>query len=65
MAELVAQVYMAAELAARRVLRAEDGQDTMEYGLVAVLISISAVFVIVLFGPELRNWYQDIVNAFP
>lgn len=65
MAQLIARGHLAAHAAAQGLLCGEEGQDTIEYGMVAVLVSIAAISVIVLFGPELRNWYQDIVNAIP
>lgn len=41
----------------------EDGQDMIEYSLLAALISIVAIAVILLIGPYLENAFQDVVNA--
>jgi Flp pilus assembly pilin Flp len=41
----------------------EDGQDMIEYALLAALISIVAIAVIILIGPYLKNLFQDVVNA--
>ncbi|MGI8967986.1 MAG: Flp family type IVb pilin [Chloroflexota bacterium] len=43
----------------------EDGQDMIEYALLAALISIVAIAVIILVGPALRGMFQDVVNGFP
>jgi pilus assembly protein Flp/PilA len=44
-------------------LEHEEGQDMIEYALLAALISIVAIAVIILVGPYLRNLFQDVVNA--
>jgi pilus assembly protein Flp/PilA len=41
----------------------EEGQDMIEYALLAALISIVAIAIIVLIGPFLKNIFQDVVNA--
>lgn len=41
----------------------EEGQDMIEYALLAALISIVAIVIILLVGPYLDNLFQDIVNA--
>jgi Flp pilus assembly pilin Flp len=41
----------------------EDGQDMIEYALLAALISIVAIAIILLVGPYLINLFQDVVNA--
>jgi pilus assembly protein Flp/PilA len=49
------------DLAAR--LEREEGQDMIEYALLAALISIVAIAIIILIGPYLVNLFQDVVNA--
>jgi len=44
--------------------RDEEGQDMIEYALLAALISIAAIAIIILVGPYLKNLFQDVVNAF-
>jgi len=44
-------------------LQAEEGQDMVEYALLAALISIVAIAIILLVGPYLDNLFSDIVNA--
>ena len=41
----------------------EEGQDMIEYALLAALISIVAIAIIVLVGPYLKDMFQDVVNA--
>ncbi|MGH2449124.1 MAG: Flp family type IVb pilin [Chloroflexota bacterium] len=40
----------------------EDGQDMIEYGLLAGLISIAAIAALVLVGPPLIGLYQHIAG---
>jgi pilus assembly protein Flp/PilA len=44
-------------------LEREEGQDMIEYALLAALISIVAIAIILLVGPYLRDLFQDVVNA--
>jgi pilus assembly protein Flp/PilA len=44
-------------------LEREEGQDMIEYALLAALISIVAIAVILLVGPYIKNLFQDVVNA--
>ena len=44
-------------------LEREEGQDMIEYALLAALISIVAIAIILLIGPYLANLFQDVVNA--
>jgi Flp pilus assembly pilin Flp len=41
----------------------EEGQDMIEYALLAALISIVAIAIILLIGPYLDNLFADVVNA--
>jgi Flp pilus assembly pilin Flp len=41
----------------------EEGQDMIEYALLAALISIVAIAIILLVGPYLKDLFQDVVNA--
>jgi pilus assembly protein Flp/PilA len=47
----------------RRFTEREEGQDMIEYALLAALISIVAIAVIILIGPYLKNLFQDVVNG--
>lgn len=58
------QMYVkVAELVRGAMARNEDGQGMIEYGLLVALISIAAIAVIVLIGPQLKNTFQNVVNA--
>ena len=46
-----------------RLIDAEEGQDMIEYALLAALISIVAIVIIVLVGPYLKDMFQDVFNA--
>jgi pilus assembly protein Flp/PilA len=46
-----------------RLSEREEGQDMIEYALLAALISIVAIAIIVLIGPYLKDLFQDVVNA--
>ena len=41
----------------------EEGQDMIEYALLAALISIVAVAVVLLIGPFIGDVFQDVVNG--
>jgi Flp pilus assembly pilin Flp len=46
-----------------RLFHDEDGQDVVEYALLASLVSIAAIAVITLVGPLLIDIYQNVVDA--
>jgi pilus assembly protein Flp/PilA len=45
------------------LFKREEGQDMIEYALLAALISIVAIGIILLVGPYLKNLFQDVVNG--
>ena len=47
-----------------RLYKNEEGQDMIEYGLLASFISIVALVAIKLIGPLVVALYQSIVAAF-
>lgn len=47
----------------RRFIRDEEGQDIIEYGLLASFISIVAVLTVKAIGPFVLAMYQLIVTA--
>jgi pilus assembly protein Flp/PilA len=49
--------------AVRNLLGREEGQDMVEYALLAALISIVAIAIIILLGPYLKNLFEDVINA--
>ena len=46
-----------------RLNEREEGQDMVEYALLAALISIVAIAIIILIGPYLQDLFQDVVNG--
>jgi Flp pilus assembly pilin Flp len=42
----------------------EDGQDMIEYALLAAIISVVAIAIVLLIGPYLAYMFKDVVNAF-
>jgi pilus assembly protein Flp/PilA len=48
-----------------RGVREEDGQDLIEYGLLAALISVIAVLAIAAVGTKLQTSYQNIETSIP
>lgn len=49
--------------AVKNFVRAEEGQDIIEYGLLAAFIAIVAAVLLVLFDDPIRAIYQAILNA--
>lgn len=45
------------------LLKDEEGQGMVEYGLILALISVAAIAVIVLLGPKLITIFQSAVDA--
>ena len=43
--------------------RREEGQDMIEYALLAALISIVAIVMILAIGPYIQNTFSDVANA--
>ena len=41
----------------------EEGQDMIEYALLAALISIVAIVMILAVGPYIQQTFQDVANA--
>jgi Flp pilus assembly pilin Flp len=51
-------------LVARLKLRRDDGQDLIEYGLLAALIAVVAIFTVNTVGETVNNvLWQTIANA--
>ena len=61
--ETVVQAQLLLRDALRGSLKREEGQDMIEYALLAALISIVAIAIIVLVGPYLKDLFQDVVNG--
>ena len=46
-----------------RFLRDEEGQDIIEYGLLAAFIAIVVAALLALFSPQLTTIYSNILTA--
>ena len=46
-----------------RFVREEDGQDIIEYALLAAFISICAVLIITAIGPSVSYRYSQVASA--
>ena len=60
---VVAQQLKLHRMVAAFVARDEEGQDMIEYALLAALISIVAIALILLVGPYIDNLFSDVTNA--
>ena len=49
----------------RRLVRDENGTETLEWGLVCGLIVIGAVTALVLIGPKVTKMWNDLNAAVP
>jgi Flp pilus assembly pilin Flp len=47
----------------RRLIRGEDGQDLMEYGLLASLIAIAALVAVRLVATEIVDTLWGVIGA--
>lgn len=47
----------------RMLMTNEEGQTMVEYALILVLISIAAIAVLTLFGPQIQNIFNEILTA--
>ena len=47
----------------KRLIRGRSGQDMVEYGLLAALLSIVTVSALIYFGPALKPAYYRLQDA--
>ena len=48
---------------ALRLLRDEEGQDLIEYALLATFVSLVAIAGATLLGTALNNWYSSVATG--
>ena len=48
-----------------RLLLAEDGVASVEYGLVAMLVALAILASVTALGTSVRALYDSVVSAFP
>lgn len=41
----------------------EEGQGLVEYALIIVFVAIVVILIVMLFGDEVANLYQNVVTA--
>jgi Flp pilus assembly pilin Flp len=46
----------------KRLVRDEQGQDLIEYALLATFVSLLAIVGAGLLGTALNNWYNQVAN---
>jgi Flp pilus assembly pilin Flp len=49
----------------RRLVRSEEGQDLIEYGLLVGVITIGAIVAITAIGPTVAGYFTDLNAALP
>ena len=48
-----------------RILRHEDGQASVEYGVIAALVSVAAIGLMAALGISVQGLFQTMVGLFP
>ena len=48
-----------------RFIREEDGQDLIEYGLLAGIITAGAIVSITLIGPKVKGYFAKLEGDMP
>jgi Flp pilus assembly pilin Flp len=48
-----------------RVLWHEDGQASVEYGVIAALVSIAAIGLMAALGLSVQGLFQSVLDVFP
>ena len=49
----------------RELMKNEDGQGMVEYGLILGLIAVAAVVALVALGPKIKDMFQGAADALP
>jgi pilus assembly protein Flp/PilA len=49
----------------KRLLKSEDGQGMVEYGLIIALVAIVVIVVLTAMGGKLKTTFTNITNALP
>lgn len=47
---------------AERLRRDERGASAVEYGLLVALIAVAVIAAVALFGPQLNELFQNMIN---
>ena len=49
----------------RKLVRSDEGQDLIEYGLLVGIITIGAIAAIQLVGPKVKTYFDNLNTAMP
>jgi Flp pilus assembly pilin Flp len=49
----------------RKLVRSDDGQDLIEYGLLIGIITIGAIAAIQLIGPKVKGYFETVNGVMP
>ena len=49
----------------RKLVRSDEGQDLIEYGLLVGIITIGAIAAIQLVGPKVKTYFTNLNAAMP
>ena len=49
----------------RRLVREDEGQDLIEYGLLIGIITVACIAAILLLGPQVAGYFQTLQAALP
>jgi Flp pilus assembly pilin Flp len=49
----------------KRLVRSDEGQDLIEYGLLVGIITITAIAAIQLIGPKVTAYFTNLNSAMP
>jgi pilus assembly protein Flp/PilA len=48
-----------------KLVRSDDGQDLIEYGLLVGIITIGAIVAINAIGPKVKTYFDNLNTAMP
>lgn len=48
-----------------RLVRSDDGQDLIEYGLLVGIITVGAIATITVIGPKVATYFTNLNAAMP
>lgn len=49
----------------RQLVRSEEGQDLIEYGLLVGIITVTAIATIITIGPKVTAYFTKLNTAMP
>lgn len=55
--------YLARQALARPILRREEGQGMLEYGLIIMLVAIVVFAALAIIGPKVAGMYNTAANS--